>query len=63
MPDLDHISEILEAVRDAWIAHPEMRLTQLIESAAAAYDYTIEPFFLEDKHMLEGLKQLAAHKA
>ncbi len=63
MPEVDNITEILEALRDAWIAHPGMRLTQLIESAAAMYDPSLEPFYLEDKHMLEGLKQLAAHRA
>ena len=43
--------DVLEVV---WRAHPELRLGQLIVNAAG----TINPFYVEDEVLLEGLEEL-----
>jgi hypothetical protein len=55
--DAARIPEVLEALRRAWEANPDLRLGQLV-TAAAEEHYSAPVFYTEDDVMLEGLKKL-----
>ncbi len=56
MRDPERITGVLEAVERAWRANPDLRLAQLLWSAAPTYP---DPFYVEDDKLVIGLKALA----
>ena len=63
--DPSRIDPILARLRAAWLAHPDMRLGQLVENAVS-----VSPkrrgngpptFYAEDEHTEAGLDYLAGH--
>lgn len=56
MRDPNRIDEVLEALREYWIAHPEMRLGQILVNLVGA-KFTADIFYVEDETLLEKLKE------
>jgi hypothetical protein len=54
--DPARIDRALAPLADAWRAHPDWRLAQLIVNAAGGVD----PFYVEDDELVAGLKGLCA---
>lgn len=50
------IDEVIEALRAAWKASPDMRLGQLIVNAANPPDPCSRIFYIEDSDLLKALK-------
>lgn len=74
MRDTNRIPEVLQALGAAWMANPDMRLTQLISSAASRGGWHtdkekcacgktdivhFDPYHMEDRPLMVGLLQLA----
>lgn len=51
----------MQALAHAWVANPDMRLTQLVSNAASLGGWTggPDPYHCEDDVLLAGLAQLA----
>ena len=73
MRDPKRIPEIIQLLSLAWVNEPDMRLTQLVQTAASLRGFRAtphtcgcgkdeiwcsDPFHFEDDKMLEGLKTL-----
>jgi len=50
--------EVIEALKAAWIRHPDMRLTQLIINAVAPSDPCSEVYGCEDGKLIKLLNRL-----
>jgi uncharacterized protein YihD (DUF1040 family) len=59
MRDPNRIPKMIAALLAAWYRHPDLRLGQLVSSAAALSSNTSDPFYVEDDKIIEGLKKLA----
>lgn len=59
MRAFDDIEDILAALREAWLRHPEQRLGQLLVNAANPKTPCAELFYLEDQVLLERLRSPA----
>lgn len=59
MRDPNRIPRVIAALGAAWYANPDLRLGQLVSSAAALATSTSDPFYVEDDKMIEGLKKIA----
>ena len=55
--------EVLEALMQAWAAHPDMRLTQLIVNAIRPSTPCPEIFSVEDRRLIKLLNRLADRAA
>jgi hypothetical protein len=51
-----HIDEMVDAVRSAWLANPELRLGQLIHNAGTKE--IADSFYCEDDAMLKALREM-----
>ena len=61
MRDPNRIDGILAALTLAWKKHPDMRLTQIVASAASLGGWTNpDPFYCEDGTMKRGLETLGS---
>lgn len=59
MRDPNRIPEMINLLFQAWIASPDMRLTQLVSSAATLGGWKQhDPFHCEDDKTLAGLTRL-----
>lgn len=56
MRTFDGIDEILAALREAWLRHPEQRLGQLLVNVANPKQPCPELFYIEDQVLLERLR-------
>ena len=63
MRDPKRIERVLAELRSAWYCYPDMRLGQLIESAAATAPKAHEAFYLEDDALVAGLRALCNRAA
>lgn len=57
MKDPNRIDPIIEALRRAWKASPELRLGQLIEAQALFGEPEVDPYYVEDDEMLAALER------
>ena len=58
--DPERIDEVLDAIRSAWSASPDLRLAQLVVNAANLAGRSVvapELFHLEDEVLLAGLSE------
>jgi hypothetical protein len=55
--DAWHINEVIDALRAAWLANPELRLTQLVENAARVTQVA-DPFYCADDTLLASLREM-----
>jgi uncharacterized protein YihD (DUF1040 family) len=55
--DAWHINETIDALREAWLANPELRLTQLVENAARVTQVA-DPFYCEDDVLAASLRSM-----
>jgi uncharacterized protein YihD (DUF1040 family) len=58
MRDPRRISHLLDALKEAWEKHPDLRLGQLIVSVTPC-DFGNDPFYVEDDDMLIALRAFA----
>jgi uncharacterized protein YihD (DUF1040 family) len=58
MKDPKRIKPMMEIIRGIWEQNPDLRLGQLIENACPEIK-TIGSFYIEDEHLLKGLKAYA----
>lgn len=56
MRDPNRIDEVLEALREYWVAHPDMRLGQILVNLIGA-KFAVDIFYVEDDVLLEKLKE------
>lgn len=56
MRDPNRIDEVLEALREYWVAHPDMRLGQILVNLIGA-KFAVDIFYVEDDVLLERLKE------
>ena len=56
MRDPKRIDEVLEALREYWVAHPDMRLGQILVNLIGA-KFAADIFYVEDDVLLEKLKE------
>jgi len=56
MRDPNRIDEVLEALREYWVAHPDMRLGQILVNLIRA-KFAADIFYVEDDTLLERLKE------
>jgi len=54
-PDIE--KEVVEAIREAWERHPNMRLTQLIFNAIPTTEPCPQVFYVEDSKLIELLNK------
>ncbi len=54
----DNEGEVIEAIRDAWKKHPNMRLTQLIFNAVPTTERCPEVFYVDDSELIKLLKNM-----
>lgn len=52
MRDPKRIKPLLKALEEVWLANPDLRLGQMIASAAN------DPFYIEDKILIDKIKKL-----
>lgn len=57
MRNLDRIPEILKELEEFWKQNPDLRLGQIIANLNYEIMGCNDPFYLEDKDLLELLKQ------
>ena len=63
MKDLNRIDVVLAALKFAWQKHPDMRLAQVLWTAAAlGGSKATDPFHCEDEVMKRGLEILGSEK-
>ncbi len=56
----DQIDAVLANVKQCWIKYPNLRLIQLIMSAAHKYtEFTNDTFYLEDSELIIALRNFA----
>lgn len=56
MRDPNRIDEVLGALREYWVAHPDMRLGQILVNLIGA-KFAVDIFYVEDDVLLERLKE------
>lgn len=61
MRDPNRIPQVLQLLAAAWVANPDMRLTQLVSNAAhlGGWSGGSDPYHCEDDKVTAGLVQLA----
>lgn len=57
MRNLDRIPEILKELEEFWKQVPDWRLGQVISNFSYEITGNNDPFYIEDKDLLESLKQ------
>lgn len=63
MRDPNRIDPLLEKLRQAWQAYPDMRLGQLVVALSSYASNSMDPFYVEDDKMSEAIdKFMAEHK-
>jgi uncharacterized protein YihD (DUF1040 family) len=61
MRDPERIEVMLNALREAWCASPDLRLGQLIVNAVRPSEPCPQVFYIEDDVMLDRLRALRPH--
>jgi hypothetical protein len=62
--DPERIDSFLQVLGDVWKENPNQRFAQMILSSAARCSRpTVDPFFMEDDLLLEGIKAFGEHMA
>lgn len=56
MRDPNRIEPMLEALKEYWLQNPDLRLGQIISNMARLSGYS-DPFFIEDRPMMDALKE------
>lgn len=56
MRDPNRIDEVLGALREYWVAHPDMRLGQILVNLIGT-KFAVDIFYVEDDVLLERLKE------
>lgn len=56
MRDPKRIDEVLGALREYWVAHPDMRLGQILVNLIGT-KFAVDIFYVEDDVLLERLKE------
>jgi len=56
MRDPNRIDEVLGALREYWVAHPDMRLGQILVNLIGA-KFAADIFYVEDDTLLERFKE------
>ena len=56
MRDPERIPVVLEKIKEYWVKHPDLRLGQIIGNLSAVVRNDVDPYYMEDEDLLQGLK-------